>query len=339
MFKLERWVSLAPFTTLKIGLEAEYFVRLANKGDLMNALSWAKDNHRPVHILGGGSNTLVSKKFRGLVLKNEIKGKKVVSDSKTAVLIEVRSGESWSKFVDYTVKKGWHGLENLSLIYGTVGAAPLQNIGAYGSELKDHFDHLVAIDLQTGEEKIFSLADCRFGYRDSVFKNRLKGRYFIYSVTFKLFKKAPLQLEYGSIKEVLKSKGLTRPSLKDVARAVKEIRRGKLPDPGRLPNAGSFFKNVEVSSAKYRKLQKNRPDLPGWPSGDNLVKIPAAWLIENTGFKGKKIGPVGMHERQALVMVNYGEASPAQVLALAKKIKKAVKESFGLDLEEEINII
>lgn len=339
MLKIEKKVLLSSLTTLNIGSEAEYFARLASKEDLISALSWAKDQAKKIYILGGGANTLVSGKVRGLVLKNEIKGKRVVSVSDNEILVEAKSGEDWTKFVSYTVRNGWHGLENLSLIYGTVGAAPIQNIGAYGVELKDVFDHLVAIDLKTGAEKKFSLDDCRFGYRDSIFKKKFKGKYFIYSVTVRLQKKASLKLEYGSIKEVLASRGITKPNLKDVAAAVKAIRRSKLPNPDKLPNAGSFFKNIEVSLAKYSSLKRRYPDIPGWPVNKKSIKIPSAWLIEATGFKGKKIGSVGMHERQALVMVNYGGAKPAQALALSQKIKRAVKERFGLDLEEEINII
>lgn len=339
MLKIDKNVSLAPLTTLKIGSEAAFFARLKNRADLLAALAWAKEKGQPIYILGGGANLLVSGRVKGLVLKNEIKGKKLISETGNEILLEARSGEDWTNFVAYTVRKGWHGLENLSLIYGTVGAAPIQNIGAYGVELKDVFDHLIAIDLRTGREKKFTPEDCRFGYRDSIFKKQLKGKFFIYSVTVRLKKKSDFKLEYGSIKEVLAAKGVAKPDLKQVAAAVKSIRQSKLPNPATLPNAGSFFKNIEVSLSKYKRLKRQYPNIPGWPVGDRAIKIPSAWLIETAGFKGKKVGPLGMHARQALVMVNYGGAKPAQALALSRRIKIAIRERFGLDLEEEINVI
>lgn len=339
MITIEKNKPLASYTTLGIAAAAEYFAVVRSKADVIEAIGWAKANQRPIFVLGGGSNLLVAKKVRGLMLKNEIRGRQIVQENKGTVVIEARSGENWSKFVDYTVSKGWYGLENLSLVYGTVGAAPIQNIGAYGAELKDCFSALVAIDLKTGRERRFSAAECRFGYRDSVFKGRLKGRYFIFSVSFILKKKASLRLDYGSIREVLAAQGITKPTLRQVAETVKSIRRHKLPDPATQPNAGSFFKNIEVSAVRYRRLQSQYPGMPGWPAGDGRVKIPSAWLIEASGFKGKRFGPVGMHDRQALVMVNHDGATPAQALGLSRRIKIAVRKRFGLDLQEEINII
>ncbi len=339
MLKIQKDKNLTSYTTLGIGDKAEFFAVVKDKQDLIAAITWAERKKVSVYVLGGGSNLLISGPVRGLVLKNEIRGRKLAQDNKGAVLVEAKSGEDWAKFVDYTVSKGWHGLENLSLIYGTVGAAPIQNIGAYGVELKDSFDHLVAIDLKTGKEKIFYAADCRFGYRDSVFKRRLKGKYFIYSVTVRLRKKASLRLEYGSIKNQLAQRGVKKPTLKETAAAVKDIRRSKLPDPVKLPNAGSFFKNIELSEQRFLRLQVKYPDLPGWPAGAGKIKIPSAWLIEKAGFKGRRYGPLGMHERQALVMVNYDGATPRQASALAQKIKLAIQKRFGLDLQEEINII
>jgi UDP-N-acetylmuramate dehydrogenase len=339
MLRIEKNKNLKPYTTLRIAAAAEFFAVIRSKEDLLAAIIWAKKNKRPLFILGGGSNVLISRPVKGLVLKNEIRGVAVAAKAKNYVLAEAKSGEPWSKFVDWTVRRGWHGLENLSLIYGTVGAAPMQNIGAYGVELKDAFFHLRAIELKTGHEKIFAAADCRFGYRDSVFKNKLKGKYFIYSVTVKLKKRAPLRLEYGALRAKLEEQGIQKPRLKDVAAAVKAIRISKLPSPAKLPNAGSFFKNLEVSAAKFKSLSKKYPTLPSWPVGRGKVKIPAAWLIEAAGFKGRKFGPVGMHRQQALVLINYRRASARQALALVRKIKSAVKRRFGLDLREEVNII
>jgi len=338
MLKIEKNVNLTPYTTLKIGAPAEFFAVLKNKEDLLEAIAWSKTKKKPVWILGGGSNILISKKIKGLVLKNEIKGMEIMERHDDYVLAEAKSGEAWTKFVNFTINHGLYGLENLFLIYGTVGAAPVQNIGAYGVELKDVFYHLKAVDLKTGHEKIFSLKDCRFAYRDSIFKNRLKGKYFIYSVTVRLKKEADFKLAYGSIRQELEKKGITRPYLSDVIHVVQEIRNSKLPNPGILPNAGSFFKNAEVDLVKFKKLAKKYPEMPNFSAGQK-IKIPAAWLIEQAGFKGKKIGPVSMYEKQALILVNHGGAEAKQVLELVKKVKAAVKKKFGLDLKEEVNII
>jgi len=339
MIKIEKNKNITEFTTLKVGCRAEFFCIVKNKEELLGAIAWSKKNKQPLFILGGGSNILISKKIKGLVIKNEIKGIQILKENKEFVLIEGMSGESWTKFVGFTVNQGLFGLENLFLIYGTVGGAPVQNIGAYGVELKDVFYELSAFNLKTGREKKFSATDCRFAYRDSIFKNKLRGQYFIYSVTLKLKKKAELKLEYGSLRETLLQKGIKKPSLKDVILVISEIRNSKLPIPGILPNAGSFFKNTEVNLTVFEKLQKKYPDIPSFPLSKTKVKIPSAWLIEQAGFKGKKIGPVRMYEHQALILVNEGKASARQVLSLIKEVKVAVKKKFGLDLVEEVNII
>lgn len=339
MLNIQKNVSLAKYTTLKIGAAAEFFAVIESRDDLQEAISWAKKNKRPIFVLGGGSNLLVSKRFKGLVLKNEIKGIQISSETKDETWLTGNSGEIWSSFVDYAVKHKLYGLENLYLIYGTVGAAPVQNIGAYGAELKDVFDSLVAIDLKTGREKTFSLKDCRFGYRDSVFKNKLKGRYFIYSVTVRLSKRSAWRLDYGSIKEELKKQKVRKPNLPAVIRAIQTIRNSKLPNPFVLPNAGSFFKNTEITKSQFKKLQTLYPDIPSFPALQGRVKIPTGWLIEQTGFRGRKIGPVAMYEKQALILVNYGGAQAKDVLKLVKAIKMAVKKKFGLEIEEEVNVI
>lgn len=351
MLNIEKNKALAPYTTLKIGSAAEFFAVIKTKADLLEAIAWAKKNRQPIWILGGGSNVLISKKIKGLVLKNEIRGMAIVAKKKDYILAEAKSGESWTRFVNFTVERGLYGLENLFLIYGTVGAAPVQNIGAYGVELKDVFYHLRAIDLKTGHEKIFALKDCRFGYRDSIFKHRLKGKYFIYSVTVKLKRQPDFKLDYGSIREVLAAKGIKEPTARQLIGVIQEIRNSKLPNPGALPNAGSFFKNAEISSARFKKLLKKYPTMPGFPvapdsttgrghsSGKGKVKIPAGWLIEQAGFKGKKIGPVSMHDQQALVLINLRNAKARQALSLLKKVKAAVKKRFGIDLQDEVNII
>jgi UDP-N-acetylmuramate dehydrogenase len=339
MLQIEKNINLAPYTTLKIGQPAEFFAVIKSLEDLREAINWAKENKKAICVLGGGSNLLITQKIKGLVLKNEIRGTEIIDEQPDYVLVEAKSGESWTKFVNYTVGRDLYGLENLFLIYGTVGAAPIQNIGAYGVELKDYFYHLKAIDLKTGHEKIFALNDCQFGYRDSIFKNRLKGKYFIYSVTVKLNRQPDFKLDYGSIREELLKKGITNPYLRDVVKVITEIRNNKLPNPGILPNAGSYFKNTEISERKFKNLLKKFPNVPNFPAGKGRVKIPTGWLIEQAGFKGKQIGPVSMYEKQALILVNHGGAEAKHVLALVKKVKAAVKKKFGLEINEEVNII
>jgi len=339
MLRIEKNIILAPYTTLKIGAAAEFFAVVKTKEELLEAIDWAKNNKKTIYILGGGSNILITDKIKGLVLKNEIKGIDLVEKNDDYALVEGRSGEIWTRFVNFAVNHNLYGLENLFLIYGTVGAAPVQNIGAYGVELKDVFYHLKAIDLKTGHEKIFAARDCRFGYRDSIFKHSLRGKYFIYSVTVKLKRRADFKLDYGSIRTELLKKKISEPSLRDVIKTIEEIRNNKLPNPTVMPNAGSFFKNVEVSMAKFKQLLKKYPNLPNFPGSRGRVKIPAGWLIEAVGLKGKKFGPVGLHNKQALILVNHGGAEAKQVLALVRKVKTAVKKKFALDLEEEVNVI
>lgn len=339
MINIQKNIKLDQFTTIKIGKKAEYFVIVKTKEELLGALKWAKENKKLIFILGSGSNIFISKRVKGLVIKNEIKGLHVVADRKDYCLVEGMSGELWTKFVNYTIEHNLYGLENLYLIYGTVGAAPVQNIGAYGVELKDSFYCLKAIDIKTGQEKTFSREDCKFAYRDSVFKGKLKGRYFIYSVTVKLLKKGKLKLDYGSIKEELLRNGIKKPNLKDVIKIIAEIRTSKLPNLAILPNLGSYFKNTEVSKTKFIALKKQYPEIPNFPGAKNNIKIPTAWLIEQAGYKGKKIGLVSMYEKQALILVNHGGAQAKDVLKLVKQVKSAVKKKFGLDINEEVNVI
>ena len=337
MIKIERNKNLAPFTTLKVGGKAQYFTIVKTKEELFQALDFAQEKKLTITILGGGSNLLITGAVKGLVIKNEIKGMRVLEKNKTRVLVEANSGEVWSKFVNFTVDNNFFGLENLFLIYGTVGAAPVQNIGAYGVELKDVFHHLKAINLKTKTERIFSLKDCQFGYRDSVFKKSLRGKYFIYSVTVSLSKKANFKLDYGSIRENFKAQGITKPTLREVMEVIGEIRNSKLPNPHVLPNAGSFFKNPEISQTAFKRLQKKYPNIPSFPAGKK-IKVPAGWLIEQAGFKGKRFGKVRMYEKQALILVNQG-GTAKQILALVALVQKTVKKKFGLDLQAEVNII
>ena len=340
MLKIEKNKLLAPYTTIKIGPAAEFFAVVHNLEELLEAIVWARDHDKKIFSLGGGSNVLITRKIKGLVLKNEIKGLEVVGVDRESAIIEARSGEIWSRFVNFAVERNLYGLENLFLIPGTVGAAPIQNIGAYGVELKDSFHYLKAINLRTGKEKIFKLEDCKFAYRDSIFKNSLKGKYFVYSVAVKLSKKPNFKLDYGSIREKLLDKGIKKPNLRDVVAAIQEIRNSKLPNPLKIPNAGSFFKNPEISRSQFKKLEKEYPAIPNYPNKKTgKIKIPAAWLIEQAGFKGKRFGPVSMYEKQALILVNHDQAKPRQVMTVVKKVKAGVKDKFGVDLHEEINII
>lgn len=339
MIKIEKNINLASYTTFRIGQTAEFFVVVKNLEDLKEALNFARENKKPIFILGGGSNILISQKIKGLVIKNEIHGSEVIEKKSDYALVEAMGGEPWTKFVNFTIQQGLYGLENLFLIYGTVGAAPIQNIGAYGVELKDTFYQLKAINLKTGREKIFSATDCLFGYRDSIFKNRLKGKYFIYSVTVKLSRKPNFKLDYNSLGAELIKRGVKKPGARDVVNLIMEIRNSKLPNPGILPNAGSYFKNVEISERKFKSLLKKYPEMPNFPGNNKNIKIPSGWLIEKAGFKGKKIGPVSMYEKQALILVNHGGATAKNVLSLAEKVKKAVKKMFGVDLEEEVRVI
>lgn len=340
MLKIERNKDLSVYTTLKIAGVSSYFARLKKSEDMAEAIAFAKANKLPFFILGGGSNMLISSNLKALVLKNEIKGIKVIKESASAVWLEAGAGEDWNKLVDYAVKNNWAGIENLAGIPGTVGAAPVQNIGAYGRELKDIFVSLIAVDLKTGQQKVFRKKDCDFGYRQSIFKGKYKGKYLIVSVVIKVEKKAKFHLEYGSIKDELKRLRISSPSVADIAKIIRKIRRSKLPNPKKLANAGSFFKNPEISEAQFKKLLKLHPEVKHFPgSKKGMIKIPAGWLIENAGLKGKRFGSVGMYDKQALILVNYGGANAKQALAHIRRVQKTVKDKFGLVIEPEVNII
>ena len=335
MLEIKKNVLLADYTTLKIGSRAEFFAVIKDLEDLKAAIVWARQNKQTIFVLGGGSNLLITSKIKGLVIKNEIMGAQITAETEDEVWLTGNSGEVWSRFVHQAVTLHLYGLENLYLIYGTVGAAPVQNIGAYGVELKDIFDSLVAINLHTGKEKVFKLADCKFGYRDSIFKNKLRGKYFIYQVTVKLSKKPKFKIDYADIKAEL---GRKKPNLSNVIAAIFKIRNSKLPNPVVLANAGSFFKNPEISVTDFKKLQVKFPDIKSFPSGKK-IKIPAGWLIEQAGFKGKKFGPVSMYEKQALILVNHGGATASQVLRHIDRVQAAVLKQFSIKLEPEVNII
>lgn len=329
--------SLKPYNTFGLEVLATNLIRVRSGKALREALQL---NLQPLFILGGGSNVLLTKKVDGLVLKNEIKGIKIKKESNKSVTIAVGGGENWHELVLWSVQKGFGGLENLSLIPGTVGAAPIQNIGAYGVELSSIFKKLEAIDLSTGKKQVFKKKDCQFGYRESIFKKALKGKYFITKVYLKLSKKNhQLNTSYGAIQDRLQTKGIQHPNIKDISDIVIAIRSEKLPDPATLGNSGSFFKNPEIPQEQFRTLQQAFPDIIHYDLPDNKVKIPAGWLIEQCGWKGKKVGNTGAYSKQALVLVNYGGATGEEVKNLAFQIMDSVKQKFGIALNPEVNII
>lgn len=332
-------IDLQPYNTLNISAKAKLFASIKSEDQLKNILNSSAVEKEPVFVLGGGSNILFAGDFDGLILHMSIKGRKVVREADEHIRLRVGAGENWHELVRYCVDNGWGGIENLSLIPGMVGAAPIQNIGAYGAELKDVFESLDALEINGGKKLIFNKEECRFGYRDSIFKNELKGKLIITAVELKLSKNPEINTSYGALQTRLKEKGITDPGIRDISDTVIEIRNSKLPDPADIGNAGSFFKNPVVSHRVFGRLQQAYPEVPGYPVEDDRVKVPAGWLIEETGWKGKIVGNTGTYEQQALVIVNHGGASGSEILELAKAIRTSVKEEFGIELVPEVNII
>lgn len=330
-------VSLKAFNTFAIDANAARFKAYHSVEELKDALS--ELDKQPLLLLGGGSNVLLTKDFQGVVLKNELKGIKILEESDEHVFVEVQSGENWHEFVLHCIQQNWSGIENLSLIPGTVGAAPMQNIGAYGVEIKQVFHSLEALEITTGDIHSFDNEACQFGYRESVFKKSLKGKYVITSVIFRLNKTPKLNISYGAIKDTLIEMGVNNPSIRDVSNAVIHIRQSKLPDPKEIGNAGSFFKNPEVDKIDFEGLRAEFPSIPGYNLPENLVKIPAAWLIEQAGWKGRTFGNIGVHKKQPLVLVNYGGGNGEAIKALAFDIRESVNKKFGIELTPEVNII
>lgn len=334
---LQRNVNLTPFTTFGVETRSAYFASFSSLEELQKLLSEVKD--KKLLILGGGSNVLFQNDFNGVTLRNEIKGMSIVKEDDTEIIVNVGAGEVWHDFVLYTLSKGWGGVENLSLIPGSVGASPMQNIGAYGVEIKDVFESLEAVEISSGEVRIFSHEECQFGYRESIFKKALKNQYVITSVAYRLSKRPKLNTSYGAIEEELKSKGITEPTIRDVSDAIIAIRQSKLPDPKEIGNAGSFFKNPVISLLQYEKLKKEYEDMPSYKVNESQVKVPAGWLIDKAGWKGKTIGNYGVHKKQALVLVNYGQASGKDIYLLSEKIIQDIQIRYGISLEREVNII
>lgn len=335
-------ISLKPYNTFGVEAKAAYFAEADSVEALIQTLKdfEAKSDKQNLLLLGGGSNILFTKDFDGLVLKINLKGITQEHTGENEVLVTAKASENWHEFVMYCLEQNYGGLENLSLIPGNVGTSPMQNIGAYGVEIKDVFHSCRALNMETLEIEVFDLKKCRFGYRDSFFKQEGKGRYIILDVTFRLTTKDhKIHTEYGAIKSELEHLGNEDPTIHDISDAVIRIRKSKLPDPEMWGNAGSFFKNPVVSLEIYEPLKKQHPEIPGYSDGKN-VKIPAGWLIEHAGWKGKEIGNVATHDKQALVILNKtGAASGREILDFSEQIIASVKELFGVELEREVNII
>ncbi|TLX61740.1 UDP-N-acetylenolpyruvoylglucosamine reductase [Stutzerimonas nosocomialis] len=335
---LQEWVSLRPYNTFGLDARARWYAEAGSDEDLLQISAAARELRMPLWVLGGGSNVLLTADVQAVVVRMVNRGIDVIADHGGRVVVEAQAGEPWHPFVLRSLERGLVGLENLSLIPGTVGAAPVQNIGAYGVELKDVMDSLTAVDLRSGMVREFSVEQCAFDYRDSLFK-REPGRWVILRVRFALAREAPLHLEYGPIRQKLVEQGVTQASAMDVSRAVCAIRSEKLPDPQVLGNAGSFFKNPLVESSQAAVLRERYPDLVAYPQADGRVKLAAGWLIERAGWKGFRDGDAGVHRLQALVLVNYGNATGSQLLGLARRIQADILERFGVELEIEPNLL
>lgn len=332
-------ISLKQYNTFGIDVAAKYFCEVASIDELRELLASEIASSEKKLVLGGGSNLLFTNFFDGLIIRNNLKGIHIVEENDEYVFVKSGAGEIWHELVLWSIHKNLGGIENLSLIPGFVGAGPIQNIGAYGSELKDVFHELETINIETGVPRSFSHADCNFGYRDSIFKNKLKNQCIITSVTLRLSKHPVLNTSYGAIENELKNMSVEKPSVKAISDAVIKIRQSKLPDPSVIGNAGSFFKNPEVTKEKFQLLKSAYEKVAAYGLPNGNVKLAAGWLIEQCGWKGKIIGNTGSHKDQALVLVNYGNATGSEIYELSQKIQQSVKEKFGVEIETEVNII
>jgi UDP-N-acetylmuramate dehydrogenase len=339
--QIQENVSLKPFNTFGIDARARFFASFSSQDSLSTLLSHGSrlTTRDALLILGGGSNILLTGNIDGLVLKNEISGIETVTEDNEFVYVKAGAGENWHRFVLYCIDRNYAGVENLSLIPGSIGAGPMQNIGAYGAELKDVFHELEAFHLRDKTVVRFNAADCAFGYRDSVFKQRYRNQFVILHVTFKLRKLPIFNISYGAIAQELEKAGIRELSIKSISDAVIRIRSSKLPDPAVLGNAGSFFKNPQVSGEQFQLLKNRFPSMAAYPLEDGSVKLAAGWLIEQCGWKGYRRGDAGCHVHQALVLVNYGNASGHEIYDLSTAILDSVQEKFGVLLEREVNII
>jgi UDP-N-acetylmuramate dehydrogenase len=333
-------VDLYPFNTFRLHATARQMVTITSSDEARMVFKSELFRRNKHFILGGGSNILLTQDYDGLVVKNEIRGIEVVYEDDATVRLRVGAGENWHQLVMYCVDHDFGGIENLSLIPGTAGAAPMQNIGAYGVEVREVIHNVEAIDVRSASTRVFSRDECEFGYRESIFKQSLKDQYFISSITLSLTKKNHrYNTSYGAISDVLKQNNVETLSVKAISDAVIAIRSSKLPDPNAIGNAGSFFKNPSVEHSLYERLKEHHPDIPSFPGENNLVKIPAAWLIEKCGWKGKTIDSIGVHKNQALVLVNYGDGKGKDIWKLATDIQQSVQQKFGILLHPEVNVI
>lgn len=335
VLNFQKDVSLLPYNTFGIDVKSKKFVSVRSTDELKAVLN--QNQEKQLLVLGGGSNLLLTKDFDGLTLRIENRGIEIVQEEQRSAKVKVAAGENWHDFVLWCLDNDLGGIENLALIPGSVGAAPIQNIGAYGVELSQVFESCEALSIETGELKIFNIDECEFGYRNSIFKNSLKEQYIITSVQFNL-SKAPHQTNtsYKGLSEKFNGKS---PSIQSIAQAVVEIRSAKLPDPGQIGNSGSFFKNPVIPSKQFTVLQQQYPEIPHYPDQGGKIKIPAAWLIDSLGYKGYRVNDAGVHQKQALVLVNYGNASGAEIQKLAHQIRDKVLENFAINLEFEVNIL
>ncbi|MGQ7854078.1 UDP-N-acetylmuramate dehydrogenase [Pedobacter sp. WC2501] len=338
MLQIQENISLKPYNSFGIDVKASYFAEISSEADLVSLFKNELVKAQQLLVIGGGSNVLFTKDYNGLVIKISIKGiqSKVIDDK---VLVTAGAGEVWNDFVNYCVEHHFAGVENLSLIPGTVGASPIQNIGAYGIELKDVFESCTAFEIRSGKMKTFCYADCHFGYRESIFKRELKGQYIITSVTFRLSAEAKINTSYGAIETELLNRGIENPNIVDVSSAVSHIRVSKLPDPSTIGNAGSFFKNPVIEKHEFADIVAKHPDVVHYPTTDDKIKLAAGWLIEQCGWKGKVVGQTGTWKNQALVLVNHGHATGTEVYNFSEQIIDSVKSTFGVTLEREVNIL
>lgn len=336
--QIQHHFSLKNYNTFGIEAKAKSFVEVSNTEELAQILK--EHQHEKLFLLGGGSNMLLTQDIDALVIYVNLKGKTILKEDENHAWVQGNAGENWHEFVLWNIDQNFGGIENMSLIPGNVGTTPIQNIGAYGAEIKDTFVSCEAMKIDTQEIMTFTNEECKFGYRDSIFKNEAKNQYVITSVTFKLTKKNhKINTSYGAIDGELAKHGITNPTIKEVSNAVIAIRQSKLPDPKELGNSGSFFKNPIVPKSVYEKAHAQYPDMPHYTVGENEVKVPAGWLIEQAGFKGKRFGDAGVHTLQALVLVNYGNATGQEILNVSKEIQKTILEKFGIAIEAEVNII
>jgi UDP-N-acetylmuramate dehydrogenase len=338
MSVLQESISLKPYNTFGIPVNAKYFAEIVSERDLVQLLNSGLVREQKLLVLGGGSNILFTEDFNGLVIKVSIPGIKSIEDENN-VIVTSGAGVVWNDLVHYCVRRGFGGIENLSLIPGTVGASPIQNIGAYGVELKDVFESCVAYEIATGSAKVFTYKDCQFGYRDSIFKNELKNQYIITSVSLRLNKIPNVNIQYGAIKDELANRNISLPTISDVSAVVSDIRVSKLPDPSTIGNAGSFFKNPIIDQAQFDPLLKRFPEIVHYPVPNGKVKLAAGWLIEQCGFKGIISGETGTWRNQALVLVNHGHATGQEVYSFSEQIVVAVDAKFHVKLEREVNIL